>query len=826
MAAHRSSTAYIPESDSVSYLLLEAQNRALELLAQDRPLSEVLSEILIAAEKASSNGMLASILLLSDDGKHLVHCAAPSLPMAYSRVVDGAEIGPAAGSCGTAAFTGKQVIVDDITTSPLWRDYRAIALAHGLRACWSIPILSAEGAVLGSFAMYYRESRLPSHLDSQIVTTVVRTAVVAIERSARIQRLRSSEERFRALTTCSPVGLAMIDLEGNCVYTNATCREMCGFSAEEANGTGWLDFLHPADAPRVIAEWKKAFACGGRHESECRWVHRSGEVRWTVVRTDAVRSEQGALLGYMASVADRTKRLVAEQKAKDLARELDAIVTTSPVGIVSFDFDRTVRSWNPMAERILGWRAEQIIGKALDVPESVSKQWSILKNRLLQNRSFTNVPSKLVHKDGREIDVLISGSPLVDSTGALTGFIGSIGDATELIHTRNELEQTVLTLRESEARFRALADNIDQFAWIADGKGWIFWYNQRWFEYTGTTLEEMQGWGWRKVHHPDHVDRVVRNIQRSWDTGAPWEDTFPLRGKNGSYRWFLSRAVPIRDESGDVVRWFGTNTDITDRIKADEALRRSEKLNVAGKLAASVAHELNNPLATVVNLVYLAREQSKDPAQRNLLSSAEYELQRISRFANRILSFQRGNTSRESVAIFDLIKEVALIFQPKCAAQEISLTLETKCLASVHGSKDELRQVLANLISNAIDAVGEHGQVIISMRPASRNHRTAVRLRIADNGRGIKKQDRSKLFEPFYTTKGSTGTGLGLWITKDVVHNHGGEISVHSRPGGAHRGTIVSIQLPVLSSADREPLKSVSSPVSSSQSGQAGLQSC
>ena len=316
MAAHRSSTAYIPESDSVSYLLLEAQNRALELLAQDRPLSEVLSEILIAAEKASSNGMLASILLLSDDGKHLVHCAAPSLPMAYSRVVDGAEIGPAAGSCGTAAFTGKQVIVDDITTSPLWRDYRAIALAHGLRACWSIPILSAEGAVLGSFAMYYRESRLPSHLDSQIVTTVVRTAVVAIERSARIQRLRSSEERFRALTTCSPVGLAMIDLEGNCVYTNATCREMCGFSAEEANGTGWLDFLHPADAPRVIAEWKKAFACGGRHESECRWVHRSGEVRWTVVRTDAVRSEQGALLGYMASVADRTKRLVAEQRRR------------------------------------------------------------------------------------------------------------------------------------------------------------------------------------------------------------------------------------------------------------------------------------------------------------------------------------------------------------------------------------------------------------------------------------------------------------------------------------------------------------------------------
>lgn len=826
MAAQRSSPSLSLSTDSVSYLLLEAQNHALELLADDAPLTEVLSQILLAAEKASNNGMLTSILLLSEDGKHLAHCAAPSLPAAYSRGIDGGSIGPAAGSCGTAAFTGKEVIVDDIATSPLWRDYRRFALPHGLRACWSIPIIAADDRVLGTFAMYYREPRLPSHLESQIVTTVMRTAVIAIERSARIDRLRSSEERFRALTTCSPVGLAMIDLQGNCVYTNATCREMCGFSAEQANGTGWLDFIHPSDAPRVIAEWKKAFADGGKHESECRWVHRSGEMRWTVVRTDAVRSESGALLGYMASVADRTQRLIAEQKAKDLARELDAIVTTSPVGIVSFEFDRTVRSWNPMAQRILGWRAEQIIGKQLEVPESVSQQWSILKNRLLQNRSFTNIPSKLTHKDGQEIDVLISGSPLVDSSGALTGFIGSIADATELVHTRNELEHTVLTLRESEARFRALADNIDQFAWIADGKGWIFWYNQRWFDYTGTTLEEMQGWGWRKVHHPEHVDRVVKRIQHSWDTGAAWEDTFPLRGKDGSYRWFLSRAVPIRDESENVVRWFGTNTDITDRIKADDALRRSEKLNVAGKLAASIAHELNNPLATVVNLVYLAREQSRDPGQRNLLSSAEYELQRISRFANRILSFQRGNASRESVAIFDLIKEVALIFQAKCAAQEIGLTLETKCLASVHGSKDELRQVLANLISNAIDAVGEHGQVLISMRAASRSGRSAVRIRIADNGRGIRKEDRSKLFEPFYTTKGSTGTGLGLWITKDVVQNHGGEISVHSRCCGKHRGTIVAIELPVLASADRKPPKSVSSPVSPPQSGQADLQSC
>lgn len=133
-------------------------------------------------------------------------------------------------------------------------------------------------------------------------------------------------------------------------------------------------------------------------------------------------------------------------------------------------------------------------------------------------------------------------------------------------------------LRASEEKFRTMADHIAQFAWMTDDQGWIFWYNRRWFEYTGTTLEEMQGWGWQKVHHPDHVERVTARFRRCLEAGEFWEDTFPLRGRDGKYRWFLSRAVPIRDEAGKVLRWFGTNTDITAQREAENALRRSEAL--------------------------------------------------------------------------------------------------------------------------------------------------------------------------------------------------------------------------------------------------------
>lgn len=133
-------------------------------------------------------------------------------------------------------------------------------------------------------------------------------------------------------------------------------------------------------------------------------------------------------------------------------------------------------------------------------------------------------------------------------------------------------------LRASEEKFRTMADHIAQFAWMTDAEGAIFWYNRRWFEYTGTSLDEMQGWGWQKVQHPDHVERVTAKFRRCLEAGEFWEDTFPLRGRDGEYRWFLSRAVPIRDEAGKVLRWFGTNTDVTAQREAENALRRSEAL--------------------------------------------------------------------------------------------------------------------------------------------------------------------------------------------------------------------------------------------------------
>ncbi len=142
---------------------------------------------------------------------------------------------------------------------------------------------------------------------------------------------------------------------------------------------------------------------------------------------------------------------------------------------------------------------------------------------------------------------------------------------------RETAEQFARARDERESELLGLADHIAQLAWMADARGSIYWYNRRWYEYTGTTPEEMAGWGWQKVHHPEHLARVLEQWRRCLRTGTAWEDTFPLRGRDGGYRWFLSRAIPIRDEGGRVVRWLGTNTDVTERLQTEEELRRAEE---------------------------------------------------------------------------------------------------------------------------------------------------------------------------------------------------------------------------------------------------------
>ena len=285
-----------------------------------------------------------------------------------------------------------------------------------------------------------------------------------------------------------------------------------------------------------------------------------------------------------------------------------ALVESSDDAIVAKNPDGIVIAWNPAAERLFGWTSEEMVGGSIRrlLPPDRQQEEDHILARIRAGERVYPFYTKRLHKDGHLLDVQVSVSPVRDASGKIIGASKMARDVGEYLHAQE-------ALRESEGRFRLLAENISQFAWIARADGHIYWYNKRWYDYTGTTLEEMQGWGWAKVHHPEHIDRVTRVWREALASGEEWEDTFPLRGKDGEFRWFLSRATPIRDAEGKIVSWFGTNTDITEQREQSEQIRL---------LLMEVNHRSKNMLTTIQAL---ARRSA--PSKEGFASRFEQRLQ-------------------------------------------------------------------------------------------------------------------------------------------------------------------------------------------------------
>ena len=267
------------------------------------------------------------------------------------------------------------------------------------------------------------------------------------------------------------------------------------------------------------------------------------------------------------------------QQSKPYERqpELQLIYDTAPVGLAYLTTDCRYVQINQRLTEICGISIADHIGRSVreTVPQVAEQVEKLIQTIVQTGEPITGVEVRGQRTDKLNADHIwiTNWHPSKDSDGKVVGVNVVAEDITERKRAEAVIAAGQKALRESEARFRELADSISQFAWTADNTGQRYWFNKRWLDYTGTTLEEVQGLGWQKLHHPEHVERVVEGIRQYFKKGIPWEDTFPLRGRDGNYRWFLSRALPIRNEAGEVVRWFGTNTDITEQMEAEKRLR-------------------------------------------------------------------------------------------------------------------------------------------------------------------------------------------------------------------------------------------------------------
>jgi PAS domain S-box-containing protein len=279
-----------------------------------------------------SPGMRGSVLLLDEDGVTLRHAAAPHLPAAYNQAIDGEHIGPAAGSCGTAAYRRERVIVRDTSTDPLWADYRGLAQTYGLAACWSTPIADDDGEILGTFAMYYDEPREPTAADITLTDTATLLARNVIKRARAVaalrrrteaaerlaEALRASEERFRSMAEVIPVQVWTAQPDGLLDFVTQQSAEYFGRPVSELLGTGWAQVVHPDDVERVSDRWRQSLARGDPYETEFRLFSAlHGEYRWHLVRATASRDADGKITQWFGCNTD-----IEDQKRLEVA--LDA----------------------------------------------------------------------------------------------------------------------------------------------------------------------------------------------------------------------------------------------------------------------------------------------------------------------------------------------------------------------------------------------------------------------------------------------------------------------------------------------------------------------
>lgn len=374
----------------------------------------------------------------------------------------------------------------------------------------------------------------------------------------------------KAIGDTAPNLIYAKDREGRIIYANPATIEVIGRPAEQVLGRRESEWASDPEEARAIAEVDaRVMASGGQEIIDELFTSPTGEKRVFRTAKTALRDTSGAIVGVVGVSTDVTSLRRSEEALRSSEERM--LFGLDAARMVAWDFDLRTgtgrRSANAMA--LFGLKSEGA-NDFYDLvhPDDLDRLRAV-QARAVAGEADYDAEFRLNHPGGRTLWVAVRGRLQRDASGRPVTMAGVLMDIT----ARKEAE---LAAQRSAAEFEALAENVSQLAWMAEPDGHIFWYNRRWYEFTGATPDEMRGWGWRKAHHPDHVERVTAKWREHLARGERWEDTFPLRGADGRYRWFLSRAEPIRDQTGAIARWFGTNTDVTEQRETAEALARSE----------------------------------------------------------------------------------------------------------------------------------------------------------------------------------------------------------------------------------------------------------
>ena len=666
-----------------------------------------------------------------------------------------------------------------------------------------------------------RDEQRASVLELQQLNETLR--IENAERKRAEVRARLAEDELRATIDTMPALAARHRADGTIDFVNQTWRSYTGLSQAGWKGRGSV-IIHPDDLSQAEEAWLAALTTGQPFETEQRLRRADGEYRWHFIRRVPLRDDKGDVIAWYGAghdIEDRKRAETAlrerESQLAEAQRELQLTIDSIPAFVATYQPDGTRSFVNQAWQNYTGRTLQQATGEGGKTsrfhPDDIERAESAWRASLATGEPL-RMDVRVCTANGEYRWNTHRRVPRRDEKGDIVKWYSVGVDIEDQKIAENALRRSEAQLANAERKLRLTLDSIPTLAWRTRADGFAEYLNKRWLDYTGFSLEQALGWQWQAAIHPDDRAGLIDTWREMLASEQPAEVEARMRRFDGAYRWFLFRAEPSRDEAGTVVGWYGTNTDIDDLKRAESKARKSqEELHAAqtalahasrvatlGEISATIAHEVNQPLAAIVAngqacLRFLRRET---PDLDDVRGTVEWMVKDGDR-AGEVIRRVRGLLKKDSgekvpLDVNELINEVAALLQRELTAQGVTLRLElASAILLIFADRVQLQQVIINLVMNGVEA----------MQAAGRPHALAIRsyedeagqivVAVKDSGVGIPGESADRVFDAFFSTK-SGGLGMGLSICRSIIEVHRGRLWATGN-GGAP-GTTFQFALP------------------------------
>jgi PAS domain S-box-containing protein len=616
------------------------------------------------------------------------------------------------------------------------------------------------------------------------VSGVMVTVNDVTEKVENRKKLEVEEDRLRLATEGTKLATWDLNLQTGDIVHSPRLAEIFGHPpATILTHIQLRSQLHPEDS-KVIVEpaFERAIQTSiYNYESRVIWPDKT--VHWIRTKGKVMYNEDAKPQRMIGTLLNITEEKANQEEVARLA----AVVQSSADAIISKKLDGTITSWNAAAEKMFGYSADEMIGqpvKTIIPPDHIDEEEEILE-KIGRGLGVYSLETRRIKKDQTAIDISLTISPIKDAHGNIIG-------ASKIARDITKQKQIETKIAASEERFRLLANSMAQLIWTGDTDGNMNYFNQAVYEFSGMLFEELHTDGWLQMIHPDDRDENIKRWQHSIATGEDFIFEHRFKKHDGTYRWQLSRALPQKDNSGNIQIWVGTSTDIHE-IKESEHQKDF--------FISMASHELKTPITSIKGYVQILMTMYKergDDFLKNSLKTVNKQIVTLTTLIADLLDLSKIKSgslqlNMENFCLNELINEIVneiQVIEPGCV---IHFTPDKN--TGVYADRGRIGQVLINFLTNAT----KYSPTCKDITVSTEINETELQVSVADSGIGISKSDQQKIFQRFYRVEGKDektfpGFGIGLFIAAEIIQRHNGKIGVDSEPG---KGSVFYFSLPL-----------------------------